>query len=149
MHAEIMVVSEKINKLLKDIINNDLPDIIRKSDQFKALQKFAPEIDEIVLAVGWSGYCDGDREYPVCIPLFIESDHNINCCYKTQDQDENIKWDKDSKTDKYLKEIFENLSEGDKYVFQTNYYDICNEVFCVIGDVYSVGDIVRIKVSSI
>lgn len=141
MDSEVKVIVDKIKDFSKNIIKNDLPSVIKKSKEFEALKKIVPEIDEITLAYGWSGWCDGDTEFPVCIPL-------IDCddLYKSQDQDNNIKWGKDNKTDKYLKKAYESMSEDDKDVFVTNYVSICDSIFDVITTVYSVGDVVRISI---
>lgn len=134
---------------------------VKESEEFKTLQKYAPDISEIAWAQCDSGFNDGEPSYMVTCALF-DPDHYQDD--EDEEDDENSSgpssnmsvyrssfgeygdWDNETASDKALAAIFLTLSHKDKMIFADAYSDVANKLQNIVGHEYRHQGDVRIPI---
>ena len=156
--SKLKEVEENIKETINKIISDKLGEATKESDNWKVLVSYLPHMSEIKFMAGWSGWCDGDTEYPIASPLLSstkwmsslgdEDDEEENEWWKSQNSGEGyeLDWSEDTDHDKMIKKFILSLSKTDADKFSTAYESLVEEIFKVVGSYYEYNDLIVIKV---
>ena len=115
------------NELIADIENK-----VCNDDRVKWMRETVKSFDTFYLLVDWSGFNDGDEEYPIIRNYFeYESltDSGASLTYS---------WD-NTPSDEEIEEL-ENLSKADLDKFLKTYNQVCSDIHSFCEFAYDVGD---------
>jgi len=145
----------KENKLNLELLISKIINKVVNLKEVAKLKQLVPSLNNIIIGYGWSGFNDGDAEYPIIQGLFnfdIDCDYDIGVIddlddirYRCVNGDgfevfQHVKFGK-----RFVYEL-SKLTKSDKTRFCKLYEDISDALIFVVENTKEVGELLTIKI---
>lgn len=141
-------VKDVVKAQVSELLATSLPDAIRVEPEFQVLKSIVPYISQIKMKSGWSGFNDGDAEYKLPVPLFIDYASDVDEAFKSAYSGEgwDVDWDENTEHDDMIYAAAAALDENEFKEFIRSYNNLCEKIHGVVGDYYEFDDLMIFEV---